>query len=117
MLLSTGADRTLRLWDLVEGRGAHITRTKGEASKVCWNGPATSYLLILGARVEVLDVETSTTEFDIDVGARVLDACFLAGTDFVATADGAGCISVWRHRAASGGGRGAAAAASRRSRV
>ena len=41
----------------------------------------TSYLLILGARVEVLDVETSTTEFDIDVGARVLDACFLAGTD------------------------------------
>ena len=111
MLLSTGADRTLRLWDLVEGRGAHITRTKGESTKVCWNGPATSYLLILGARVEVLDVETSTTEFDMDVGARVLDACFLAGTDFVATADGAGCMSVWSaqgcvwRRSRRGGGR------------
>lgn len=97
MLLSTGADRTLRLWDLVEGRSAHITRTKGEATKVCWGAgeaPA-SYLVVLGARVEVLDVETSTLEFEVDVGAIVIDAVFLAASSFVATADGAGVLSVW----------------------
>ena len=33
MVLSTGVDRTLRLWDLTEGRVAFITRTKGEALK------------------------------------------------------------------------------------
>ena len=36
LLLSVGADRTLRLWDLTEGRSAYVTRTKGAATKVVW---------------------------------------------------------------------------------
>eukprot|EP00629_Pelagomonadales_sp_RCC1024_P001198 CAMPEP_0119269712 /NCGR_PEP_ID=MMETSP1329-20130426/7007_1 /TAXON_ID=114041 /ORGANISM="Genus nov. species nov., Strain RCC1024" /LENGTH=286 /DNA_ID=CAMNT_0007269713 /DNA_START=48 /DNA_END=904 /DNA_ORIENTATION=- len=95
LLLSTGADRTLRLWDLVEGRAAFITRTKGASSKVMWGPKAETYALVLGARVEVRDLSDGSVVSDIDAGAAVLDAIYLEGANFVAIADGTGAVCVY----------------------
>ncbi|KAH8075445.1 hypothetical protein JL721_1451 [Aureococcus anophagefferens] len=95
MCLTAGADRTLRLWDLVEGRCAFITRTKGEASRVFWASDGSCYGVVLGSRIEVRGVEDNGVLADVAVGAAVIDARFLDGAPFVAACDGSGALSVF----------------------
>ena len=95
MVLSTGVDRTLRLWDLTEGRVAFITRTKGEALKAFWSSDGSCYGVVLKGKVEVRDVEDNAVLTEIDVGSAVLDAHFLDDAPFVATCDGTGAVSVF----------------------
>ena len=108
------ADRTLRLWDLSEVE-EHISRgRRGEASKSVLERSGDVLPVNSRCARRGLGVETSTTEFDMDV-AR-------ASSTRVSSL----VLTSWRRRtarvvfvcgvrkAASGGGRGAAAAASRR---
>ena len=95
MCLTAGADRTLRLWDLVEGRCAFITRTKGEASRVFWASDGSCYGVVLGSRIEVRGVEDNGVLADVAVGSSVIDARFLDGAPFVAACDGSGALSVF----------------------
>jgi protein MAK11 len=47
LALSTGKDRTLRLWDLVKGRIAFITRLEEVGEKVFWSPNAEQYVVKL----------------------------------------------------------------------
>lgn len=111
-LLSTGADRTLRLWDLMNARAAFTTRTKGPASRVFWTHDGMAYGIVLSGRIEVRDVAENDVLAEISVGAAVVDAVFLDRAPFVAVSDGTGAISVygaddgvllWRRRRKGGG--------------
>ncbi|KAJ8610090.1 hypothetical protein CTAYLR_007088 [Chrysophaeum taylorii] len=96
MALSTGVDRTLRLWDLTAGRCAFITRTKGAASLARWSADGGRFLAAIGGLVQVRDVTKSASEtvVAVDHDTRVLDALFLDAETFV-TADAAGVLRVW----------------------
>lgn len=96
MALSTGDDRTLRLWDLVSGRSAFITRTRGTPRLCAWCDDGSKYLVVTGQKVDVKDTVEGTTE-SIDHDAVVLHALFLDLhlEHHVATADAAGAIRVW----------------------
>ncbi len=54
LALSTGRDRSLRLWDLVKGRCAYITKLEVVAESVKWSEDGEAYALLLGDnRLEV----------------------------------------------------------------
>ncbi|KAM3573468.1 hypothetical protein VYU27_004576 [Nannochloropsis oceanica] len=50
LALSTGRDRSLRLWDLVKGRCAYITKLEVVAESVKWSEDGEAYVLLLGDR-------------------------------------------------------------------
>jgi len=50
LALSTGRDRSLRLWDLVKGRCAYITKLEAVAESVKWSEDGEAYALLLGDR-------------------------------------------------------------------
>lgn len=50
LALSTGRDRSLRLWDLVKGRCAYITKLEAVAESVKWSEGGETYALLLGDR-------------------------------------------------------------------
>jgi len=50
LALSTGRDRSLRLWDLVKGRCAYITKLEAVAECVKWSEDGEAYALLLGDR-------------------------------------------------------------------
>lgn len=93
MALSTGADRTLRLWDLTKGRCAFITRTKGAGQLVRWSPDGKHYLAAVGGRLQIRDVEETAPIF-IDHDSVLLDALFVQDA-LVATASAAGQLALW----------------------
>lgn len=96
MALSTGDDRTLRLWDLVSGRSAFITRTRGTPRLVAWCDDGSRYLVVAGQKVDIKDTVEGTTD-SIDHATVVLHALFLDLhlEHHVATADAAGALRIF----------------------
>lgn len=46
LALSTGKDKTLRMWDLISGHQAHKSRLQIEADKLLWNQSGTQYAIL-----------------------------------------------------------------------
>ena len=96
LALSAGADRTLRLWDLTAGRSAFITRTKGVADVVRWSTKGDFYVFSIGNTLEMRFLEGKETKtlthdcvlLDLVALNEPLESC-------IATADGAGALTLW----------------------
>lgn len=65
MAISGGRDRTLRLWNLVEGRCAYITKPSipkaVEIDQVAWSPSGSTYALIAGSSLMLFDATESGT--------------------------------------------------------
>ncbi|CAM9328553.1 unnamed protein product [Ectocarpus sp. 12 AP-2014] len=79
MALSVSRDRTLRLWNLLEGRCAYIKRLQGEGELVKWSPAGDSYLVVVGSTVSVYSAATSEAVGECRHDARVNSACFAGG--------------------------------------
>lgn len=97
MALSTGVDRTLRLWDLTRGCCSFITRTKGAAQLARWSLDGGRYLSAVAGRVEVRDVAAAAAETVaiVDHTTVVLDAAFVGIAWCFATTEAAGSLALW----------------------
>ena len=55
LALSTSRDRTLRLWNLIEGRCAYINRLNGIGENLSWSPDGTKYTYIVGSSIYIED--------------------------------------------------------------
>ena len=91
MALSVSVDRTMRLWNLVEGRIAFIKRAKhGAAQVVCWSAPrGDRYALASGRVVSVFQTAATSDgddrdgngEIELEHPRRVNALVFLGGSN------------------------------------
>mmetsp|Transcript_23163 Transcript_23163/g.30247 ORF Transcript_23163/g.30247 Transcript_23163/m.30247 type:complete len:275 (+) Transcript_23163:148-972(+) len=49
LAMSSSVDRTIRCWDLVNGRNAYISRVEGVPNHLCWSGDGSRYAYSLQA--------------------------------------------------------------------
>ncbi|CAM9296102.1 unnamed protein product [Scytosiphon promiscuus] len=96
MALSVSRDRTLRLWNLLEGRCAYIKRLQGEGELVRWSPSGDSYLVVVGNTAVVYSAATSEPVGECKHHARVNSACFAGGGRAVATCDDEKTIRLFR---------------------
>ena len=54
LALSTSRDSSMRLWNLVKGKCAHITTLASPAEQVAFSPSGSSYALVLGTEVGIL---------------------------------------------------------------
>lgn len=78
MALSVSRDRTMRLWNLLEGRCAYIKRLQGEGELVRWSHDGDSYLVVVGNTVVSYSAATAEAVGECQHQARVNSACFVA---------------------------------------
>ncbi|KAF9568828.1 p21-activated protein kinase-interacting protein 1-like protein [Mortierella alpina] len=57
--LSVSADHSVRLWNLLLGKQASMTRLQGEGLKVCWNVSGTGYSIMFDQEVRTYDMATA----------------------------------------------------------
>lgn len=79
MALSVSRDRTLRLWNLLEGRCAYVKRLQGEGELVRWSPSGNRYLVVVGSTAVVYSAATSESVGECKHELRVNSACFVGG--------------------------------------
>ncbi|KAK7100933.1 hypothetical protein V1264_023795 [Littorina saxatilis] len=57
LALTVGQDRSLRTWNLVDGRPAFVSNIKEPADHVVWSPDGQHYLVVTGKRMDVYSVE------------------------------------------------------------
>ncbi|XP_067291370.1 p21-activated protein kinase-interacting protein 1-like isoform X2 [Pseudorasbora parva] len=60
LALSVGSDKTLRTWNLIEGRSAFIKNIKQTAEIVLWSPDGEQYAVVVNNRVDIYTVNTAT---------------------------------------------------------
>ncbi|KAG0253004.1 p21-activated protein kinase-interacting protein 1-like protein [Mortierella polycephala] len=57
--LSVSADHSVRLWNLLLGKQASMTRLQAEGLKVCWNTSGTGYSIMFDQEIGIYDMATA----------------------------------------------------------
>ncbi|XP_049620941.1 p21-activated protein kinase-interacting protein 1 [Suncus etruscus] len=78
LALSVGTDKTLRTWNLVEGRSAFIKNIKQNAHIVEWSPSGEKYVVVVFNRIDVYQLTTASVSGTIEAGRRVSAVAFLA---------------------------------------
>ncbi|PIK38380.1 putative p21-activated protein kinase-interacting protein 1-like isoform X1 [Apostichopus japonicus] len=60
LALTASKDKTLRTWNLVNGRPAYTTHIKEVADEVLWSPDGAIYLVIIGDKINIYDITTAT---------------------------------------------------------
>ncbi|XP_018413716.1 PREDICTED: p21-activated protein kinase-interacting protein 1 [Nanorana parkeri] len=77
LALSVGTDKTLRTWNLVEGRSAFIKNIKQNAHIVQWSPSGEKYIVVIQNKVDVYKVETASVIGTISNPKRVSSVRFI----------------------------------------
>ncbi|XP_056149434.1 p21-activated protein kinase-interacting protein 1-like [Lampris incognitus] len=80
LALSVGTDKTLRTWNLIEGRSAFIKNIKQNAHIVRWSLDGDNYVVVINDKVEVYDLETATVRGTVTNPKRISSIKFLTNT-------------------------------------
>ncbi|XP_021502973.1 p21-activated protein kinase-interacting protein 1 isoform X1 [Meriones unguiculatus] len=78
LALSVGTDKTLRTWNLVEGRSAFIKNIKQNAHIVEWSPSGDKYIVVLLNKVDVYQLDTASVSGTITNGKRISSVTFLS---------------------------------------
>lgn len=60
LALTASKDRTLRTWNLVNGRPAYTTHIKEVADEVLWSPDGAIYLVVIRNKINIYDITTAT---------------------------------------------------------
>ncbi|KAJ9589507.1 hypothetical protein L9F63_017292 [Diploptera punctata] len=97
LALTVGTDATLRTWNLVKGRQAYATnlgknRTgNGRAvTNILWSPDGNSYVLTIGAELNVYDVATAGIVYTIKLDKKISSVCFTKDTELAIGDEGGG---------------------------
>ncbi|XP_051969760.1 p21-activated protein kinase-interacting protein 1-like [Xyrauchen texanus] len=77
LALSVGTDKTLRTWNLIEGRSAFIKNIKQNAEIVLWSPDGDKYAVVVNDRVDIYILESATVIGTIAFQKRITCLNFL----------------------------------------
>ncbi|XP_043362934.1 p21-activated protein kinase-interacting protein 1 isoform X2 [Dermochelys coriacea] len=77
LALSVGTDKTLRTWNLVEGRSAFIKNLKQNAHIVKWSPNGEKYVVIVTNKVDIYKLETASVSGAITTEKRISSVRFI----------------------------------------
>ncbi|KAM9166030.1 p21-activated protein kinase-interacting protein 1 isoform 2-T2 [Pangshura tecta] len=77
LALSVGTDKTLRTWNLVEGRSAFIKNLKQNAHIVKWSPSGEKYVVVITNKVDVYKLETASVSGSITTEKRISSVRFI----------------------------------------
>ncbi|XP_072267817.1 p21-activated protein kinase-interacting protein 1 [Pyxicephalus adspersus] len=77
LALSVGTDKTLRTWNLVEGRSAFIKNIKQNANIVQWSPNGEKYVVVIQNKVDVYKLETASIIGTISNPKRISSVQFI----------------------------------------
>ncbi|KAG7524453.1 p21-activated protein kinase-interacting protein 1 [Solea senegalensis] len=77
LALSVGTDKTLRTWNLINGRSAFIKNIKQNAHIVRWSPDGNKYVVVVDDTVNIYDLETASVTGTITNPKRISSIKFL----------------------------------------
>uniref|UniRef100_K7F8Y8 PAK1 interacting protein 1 n=1 Tax=Pelodiscus sinensis TaxID=13735 RepID=K7F8Y8_PELSI len=77
LALSVGTDKTLRTWNLVEGRSSFIKNLKQNAHIVKWSPSGEKYVVVVTNKVDVYKLETASVSGTITTEKRISSVRFI----------------------------------------
>ncbi|KAM5157966.1 p21-activated protein kinase-interacting protein 1 [Mantella aurantiaca] len=80
LALSVGTDKTLRTWNLIEGRSAFIKNIKQNAHIVQWSPNGEKYIAIIENKVDLYKLETASVIGTISNSKRISSVRFITDT-------------------------------------
>ena len=93
--LSTAADRTLRLWDLVKGRCAFVYRLPGDGQRVLWSPDASTYCVVFKTEVVLYNAADGQVDASLTHPSRVTDVAFTPKEGVLVTASDDSCLRMF----------------------
>uniref|UniRef100_A0A8C8TWZ8 p21-activated protein kinase-interacting protein 1 n=1 Tax=Peromyscus maniculatus bairdii TaxID=230844 RepID=A0A8C8TWZ8_PERMB len=87
LALSVGTDKTLRTWNLVEGRSAFIKNIKQNAHIVEWSPSGEKYIVVVLNKVDVYQLDTAAVSGTITNGKRISAVTFLSDSILAVAGD------------------------------
>ncbi|XP_025300426.2 p21-activated protein kinase-interacting protein 1 isoform X2 [Canis lupus dingo] len=78
LALSVGTDKTLRTWNLVEGRSAFIKNIKQNAHIVEWSPRGERYIVVILNKINVYQLDTASVSGTITNEKRISSVTFLS---------------------------------------
>ncbi|KAM3928869.1 p21-activated protein kinase-interacting protein 1 [Leptodactylus fuscus] len=87
LALSVGTDKTLRTWNLVEGRSAFIKNIKQNAHIVQWSPSGEKYIVVIHDKMDVYKLETASVIGTIKNPKRISSVRFITDTILVVAGD------------------------------
>ncbi|XP_041698911.2 p21-activated protein kinase-interacting protein 1-like [Coregonus clupeaformis] len=80
LALTVGTDKTLRTWNLIDGRSAFIKNIKQNAVIVKWSPEGDKYVVVISDKVDVYNLETATLASTIINPKRISSIKFLTNS-------------------------------------
>lgn len=77
MALSLGKDKTLRTWNLINGRPTYVTNIKKVADIIRWRPDGSQFLVLSGNIIEVYSVKKASVVWIIDFNQKICDFTFI----------------------------------------
>lgn len=87
LALSVGTDKTLRTWNLVEGRSAFIKNIKQNAHIVEWSPSGEKYIVVVLNKVDVYQLDTASVSGTITNEKRISSVTFLSDSVLAVAGD------------------------------
>ncbi|XP_055359911.1 p21-activated protein kinase-interacting protein 1-like isoform X2 [Betta splendens] len=87
LALSVGTDKTLRTWNLINGRSAFIKNLKQNAHIVRWSPDGDKYVVIVNDNVNIYDLETASVTGTVTNPKRISSVTFLNNSILVVAGD------------------------------
>ncbi|XP_023368051.1 p21-activated protein kinase-interacting protein 1, partial [Otolemur garnettii] len=78
LALSVGTDKTLRTWNLVEGRSAFIKNIKQNAHIVEWSPRGEKYVVVILNKIDIYQLDTASVSGTITNERRISSVTFLS---------------------------------------
>ncbi|KAK8807410.1 hypothetical protein WA158_004169 [Blastocystis sp. Blastoise] len=77
LALSSSADKTLRLWDLIKGRPSFIKKLPSECTKVRFSPDGDFYALLFNKMIQVYKVDDGELVLEVENKAGLEDFCYV----------------------------------------
>ncbi|XP_077209354.1 p21-activated protein kinase-interacting protein 1 [Paroedura picta] len=87
LALSVGTDKTLRTWNLVEGRSAFIKKLKQNAHLVKWSPSGELYVVVIANKVDIYQLATASLSGTIVNEKRVSSVRFITDSILAVAGD------------------------------
>lgn len=80
LALSVGTDKTLRTWNLIDGRSAFIKNIKQNADIVRWSPEGNKYVVVINDKVNIYDLPTASVTGTVTNPKRISSIKFLTNS-------------------------------------
>lgn len=87
LLLTVGTDKTLRTWNLINGRSAFIKNIKQNAHIVRWSPDGDKYVVVVNDKMDIYNLETASVMGTIKNPQRISSIKFLNNSILVVAGD------------------------------